>query len=410
MPLSVWRPKRLMDWAMLLFLLWFGSYAYMYVFNSGGPKPLYSYLLLLAVGVIYVAFAAAEQKRISSWLSGFLLWLVLYLAYGAFEFIRSSQDQESIQVLITLGEAVLLGSAFTIGMDDPRRVRLGSAALALLAWAGAVLNILDFHHPLFTQIPGRAAGLYGSPTVAGNFIALAMVAGSFQIPRRWRWWYIMFCGAGIAVTFSRESWILWGAAVAGLAWAGVLGRARVRWLSLSATVLVGIGLTLSLFLGQAGRALSNFGVSNYLTPDTATRLGIGASSLSGEATQQRLYVIRYSLDLATEEPLLGHGLGYTRAWNYFQGPHNMYLLFLVEGGVIGLALYLSLLGILWRTSIGIGRVLTVQILISSFFSHNHLEQAAILLIMAYIAVHGATYRSGRLAEVPPPGDVDWQPR
>jgi hypothetical protein len=82
-----------MDWAMLAVLLWFGSYAYLYVFPGGGPKPLYSYFALVAVGAIYVAFAAAEQKRFSSRLSGFLLWLVLYLGYGCFEFIRSSQSQ-----------------------------------------------------------------------------------------------------------------------------------------------------------------------------------------------------------------------------------------------------------------------------------------------------------------------------
>jgi O-antigen ligase len=280
-------------------------------------------------------------------------------------------------------------------MDDSQRVRLASAAFALLALAGAAVNLLDFYQPLFTQIPGRAAGLYTSPTIAGNFIALAMVAGSWQIPPRWRWWYVMFCGAGIAVTFSRESWILWGAAVPGLAWAGVLGAGRARWLSLSAAVVVGVGLTLSLFLGQAGRIAATSGVNTYLTPDTAARLGFGASSLSGEATSQRLYGIRYSLEVATDAPVLGHGLGYTRIWDYFQGPHNMFLLFLVEGGVIGLALYLSLLGILWRTSSGIGRVLAVQLLFSSFFSHNHLEQPAILLIVAFIVVHGVMRLNGR---------------
>jgi O-antigen ligase len=138
---------------------------------------------------------------------------------------------------------------------------------------------------------------------------------------------------------------------------------------------------------------------DYLNPDTEARLGIGASSLSGEATKQRLYGVRHALAEAIDTPVLGHGLGYTSIWGYFQGPHNMYLLFLVEGGLLGLTVYLLLIAVLWQSAKGIGRVLTSQIVISSFFSHNHLDQPALLLIMVFIVAHGATSGVGEEAGI-----------
>ena len=398
----------MVDCVTLILLVWFGSYSYLYIYNLGGPKPLYSYLVLIAVSIVYLCYAAAAQMRIAERLFALLLWLGLYLAYGGFEFLRSNQGDIAVQTLVTLGEAVVIVWAFLALLAEHRRVELAAASLALLALLGSAVDIFDFVRPTLSSIPGRAAGFYENPTIAGNFIALAMVAGSCRIPPRWRWWYLVFCGAGIAVTFSRESWILWAAAIAGLTWLGTLGIGRVRWVSLLALVLVGTGLILSLFVGQLGRAVLSPEVGAYLTPDTTARLGIGASSLSDEAARQRFYEIRYSLDLAAEAPLLGYGLGYTQIWDFSKGPHDMYLLFLVEGGAIGLVLYLSLLGVLWCNSVGLGRVLTAQILISSFFSHNHLEQPAILLVIAFIVAHGAVYRSRQSVSLHKRDDSIWR--
>jgi len=49
--------------------------------------------------------------------------------------------------------------------------------------------------------------------------------------------------------------------------------------------------------------------------------------------------------------------------------------------------------LLWRAGVGVGRVIVVQIAISSIFSHNHLEQTAIVMILAFVFAHCAVFRA-----------------
>lgn len=390
------RPRSLSDWILLAYVLWLGSYVYAYVFEISGLKPLYTYFLLLGFTVLYVLYRGASGRPImgspDSRLYGFFGWLALYVVYGLFEFLRSTQDPVAVQVLITLGEEVLLAGAFAMLMSEPRRLRIIVAALAFLAVLGTVMNIWDFFDPVFSNVPGRAAGLYVNSNIAGDFIAMSMVGGLTAVRRNLRLPYLLFCGVGVLVTFSRESWIIWGLAVAWLGWQGYFGNVRRRLLMSVLAVIIGAGFTALLFAGQIGSLVANTSLQPYLTSNTAARLGIGASVLSGRATEQRLDAISDSLHEAASAPFLGHGLGYTTEWRYSHGPHDMYLLFLVEGGIPGLMLYLALVFMLWRAGVGLGRVMALQIIVSSFFTHNHLDQPAILIIITFVFAHGAITR------------------
>jgi hypothetical protein len=82
--------------------------------------------------------------------------------------------------------------------------------------------------------------------------------------------------------------------------------------------------------------------------------------------------------------LFGHGSGHVYEWGFPVGPHNMYLRFLVEGGVCGLAFYLALLVVLWRATSGLQRMLVLQLVIASFFSHNLLESPAVILVITFV--------------------------
>jgi O-antigen ligase len=400
MKTSVTCPRTLVDWLLLGFVLWFGSYAYLYIFGLGGPKPLYSYFLLLAVTLFYLLYRSAfAQPLLSSadfGLHAFLGWLAFYLVYVTFEFLRSAQDPVAIQRFITSAEAILLAGAFVLLMVGPRRFRLVVAAMALLALFAAAVDILDFVDPTFSKVPGRAAGLYANPNTAGNFIALAMVGGMSLLPRRLRLIYVLACGAGVFVTFSREAWIIWALAIVSLGWQGYFGNGRRRKPMIVLTILIGVGFSALLFGGQVGSWMAESSLQSYLTPNTAARLGIDASVLSGGAADQRQSLVDDSLREAAKAPWLGHGLGYTREWQYRVPPHNMYLLFFVEGGVIGLAVYVALMFLLWRTGIGIGQVVALQIIVSSFFSHNHLGQPAIVMMMAFVFAHSAMTRGTSL--------------
>ena len=64
--------------------------------------------------------------------------------------------------------------------------------------------------------------------------------------------------------------------------------------------------------------------------------------------------------------------------------HNMYLQQWLEGGLIQLVLYIGLLVVMWRMASGIGKIMLVQFILNSLFTHNNLEHPAVLLLFASI--------------------------
>ena len=65
----------------------------------------------------------------------------------------------------------------------------------------------------------------------------------------------------------------------------------------------------------------------------------------------------------------------------------MYLMFLVEGGLIGFFVYMALLVGLWLSTVGLGRALVVLIAVSGLFTHNNLEQVSVIIMLAFVLSH-----------------------
>ncbi|MGD8690130.1 MAG: O-antigen ligase family protein [Gammaproteobacteria bacterium] len=371
------------------FVAWFGSYADLYVFQLTGFKPLYSYFMLLGYFIIWIVICRAVPGLNYRGIRRFLVWIGLYLVYGCLAFLNSSQDSEAVQAFITLGEAVILSGAFVVLFSQVSGLCRVQVIFAMLAVLATLVNVYDFFHPLFTKVPGRAAGLYVNPNIAGHFIAMTMVAAIDVVPRRARFWLILVCGLGVLLTFSRASWILWGLGVVWLGWLGQIGPARNRWAAVSVAGVIGLGVVGLLFSGQIGGLLTHSSVAGHLDANTLVRLGVGRSSLSGYAASEREALVWASLRTGAQAPIFGHGLGFTREWQYPVGPHDMYLLFWVEGGVIGIFLYLGLMMLLWRHSSAVGRIVAVQLIVAGVFTHNQLEQPAFLIMTAFVFAHHA---------------------
>ncbi|ROO32502.1 hypothetical protein SAHL_04895 [Salinisphaera orenii YIM 95161] len=384
---------------LVAFLLWFGSYAYGYVFYHVPFKPLYSYFLLIGFVLFYILRRAGSGLGVSG--SGdvrfraFLLWLCAYFVYLVLTFLLSVQDSVVVDYLIVYSESIALLGAFAILMATPRRLRMACGAIAILAIFASIICAYDFVRPTFTKVVGRGAGFYENPNLAGTFIALAMVAGLAAVPRRLRLFFIAFCGLGVLTTFSRSAYILWGLSAVALAWYGYFGSPRTRLAVSVGIILVGGGGTILLFTGAVGPLIQNSAISPYLTPDTKMRLGIGSRVIAGSSASERERLIRNSLESAEKAPWIGHGLAHTRKWEYGAQPHNMYLLFLVEGGVLGLAFFLTLLALLWLSSQGIGRVVALQLFLGGVFAHTQFTEPASMIFFSFVFAHGAVVRLNR---------------
>ena len=395
-------PRSPMDAMLTGFVLWFGSYAPLYFFLSRGIKPLYSYILFIVLTFFYTLARGAAtgsldilRERRIRW---FLVWLLVYAAYGFLTFQESSQSEVAVQTLITLIEMVMLGFAFSALMVSAKRLQLVGVAFVLLAIFDIVIFVADFLHPVFTNTPGRAAGFYTDPNAASYALSLIMLCAIESVPRRLRWLFVLACGAAVLLTFSRSGWIVWGI---GVVWMGLQGGAHrgVRRLVIaSACLVLGVGFLLSVFSGGLGSLLAATPLGAYLEANTLARLGVGASSLSGHSADLHTEEIWYSLHQFAQKPLFGHGIGYVFEWDLPVGPHDMYLRFAVEGGLLGLLFYLLLIGLLWFTSRGIDRAVALQIAVASFFSHNLLGLPTVILVMTFVLARSGVRRSRQISE------------
>jgi len=307
--------------------------------------------------------------------------------------------------MITWLQSAILLIGFILLFTERRSLYDAQAIFALIALVGVAINFYDFFEPTFSAVRGRAAGFYENPNTASKFIAFSMVAALPVIPRNLRLWFVILCGLGILVTFSRNSWLIWGIGVVLLGWIGELGAVRYRMISALLVGIFGVGMLALLFTGGLGQLVANSPLAEYLDSNTMARLGIGGDAqFKDHATDERAMVALAALEAGAQHPLLGNGMAYTReagGWEHEFSTHNMYLLFWVEGGFPGLALYICLLFILWRHSTGVGRVLTVLIMILSLFDHNQLDRPASMIYLAFAIAHGQLARRKRPMETGP---------
>jgi O-antigen ligase len=375
----------------LLFVFWFTSNLPGWVLVVGGPPPVISYLAFLGFGIV-VAIVRTSQRlpfmRSQAWLQtrGIWLWINIWIMWTICSYLYSSQSEVATQRLITsLEMAAMLGVfLYLISLLENKRA-LGLVLAAVVA-LGTVLNILDFITPSFSTVPGRSAGLYLNPTISGFILVLAMTAALPLLSLWLRWILILAGGVGILLTFSRASWLLLIVSIVWLFWGGYLGMRRQRSVIGIAALAVVAMFVYALMAGWLAEIILNTPLSDYLSPNTLGRLG-AAGFANDFSANERNSVNRLALEyfIQGDNPFLGHGLAFTHEWEFRVSTHNMYLMFLVEGGLLGLAVYVSMFTILLKKATGISLLIVSQLLIFSLFSHNILDSPGRVFFIALIA-------------------------
>ncbi len=330
-----------------------------------------------------------------------LIWLWAFSAYSAFNFIYSSHSELATQAVIYNFESVFLFAAFFLLLIQPGAIRVAQWALLVVALLGVVLNIIDFFTPLWSTVPGRAAGLYGNPTISGKILALTMVAAIPVIPARLRLLFCAVVGVGIILTFSRGAWLLWAVGVTGLSVAGYI---QFRYKKITAGLVAGlVGFLLySLLTGTLLGYMNTVGLDAFLTPDTLERMGGRGSSFGDDSASSRAAVALRAWEAFEDTPWIGHGMGYTMEWGYIE-PHNMYVTMAANGGMLGLAIFLGLLALVWCNSDRLGKVICLLYAFSSLTSHNNLDQPAMIYMLAMALALGRNSRESSVGILPDPG-------
>jgi O-antigen ligase len=259
--------------------------------------------LLLLAGAISVVVAGDHRTALGLYRAYFIEAVAVF--YVAVDVVRRAEDVQRLVLAFAFGSSLF-------------------AALNLFVFAGALLTN-DVH------IGAAPNALYGDANYVAMYLdpPFAMAAGMvlFAHTPRWRWigmaWFAV-TGAALLFTFSKGSYLAVGAL------AVVVVLTVRRW---GAVLLVG---------AVAAAAL----VAQI--PLVAQRLATIPISAGG-----RLEIYQATIQMIHNSPIFGVGLG---GYSYqFRGqtpeiyPHDIWLTFWVEIGLLGLiAFAVILFGLLWR--------------------------------------------------------------
>lgn len=397
------KAPNLFSMVFLAFVFWFVSNIPDWILRSGGPPPVWSYISFLAFASLVILIRASRYQHVFSseqWAKskGIWYWLLTFIFWAIFNFLYSSQSPVAFQRFITTLEMAAIFGGFILLLGYWPTSRALGFVLAFLVIMSSSINIYDFFIPTFSTVSGRAAGLYENPTISASLLVLMTTGALYSRKIFGRWVLLSMATVGVFLTFSRGSWVILFITISWLFMKGYLGGYKHRLL-IGFLAISSIGAISYLLLsGLLGEYIVNSPLAAYLDSNTLGRIGVGGFATDSSANEREA-VVRFAIEKFLNAPsiLFGYGMGFTHEWEFKVSTHNMYLFFLVEGGVLGLLMYMSLLAVLWRSAVGIGKLIVLQIIVFSLFTHNFLDSPDRIFFFAFAAMTAQMFQNSAVS-------------
>ena len=238
-----------------------------------------------------------------------------------------------------------------------------------------VLNVLEVVMPhifpfKMSQQWGRAAGLYGDANQCAQFIVSALPFMCLRSSSLSRLLYCLIATVGVMFTFSREGFLMLVLSI-GLVYFCQPGvKFRLTPLQI---FIAGAGVIVVLALAPFTRDLIDAGVNAlkpFLNADTLARL---QGTTNDSSSQERLFVAQLGLEEFMKAPIFGQGPGATHSWSYQISVHNMFILMLVEHGIVGLIMLGIFIWSLFQAKWPYGIWAGALFLITTPFTHTYFD-------------------------------------
>jgi O-antigen ligase len=327
-------------------------------------------------------------KRISksiTFTSPIMVWCLGYAALAALSFLVSTQSdiawQEVRRRFLTIIEIVVFLMVFT----EPGASRLARKTLVPAVLIAVGFNVYELFAPLsFSEVVGRSAGLYESPIMSGEAIVLGMILSVPILAPRYRGPFILLAGLGTLLTFSRAAIVAWIIAVFGL----ILLRGISLKYVVRSCLFAGV-LVIFLLLPKWDYLVMNWERTGVVNVNLEERLAwfTNPFGVSDHSSWERKYLAERAWDKIAQHPFFGHGTG--SSYEAYMAPHNQYLSFMLDHGVIGIMILpLLILAAMWgargevkNTVMNFG----CAILILSLFTHTILNTPYSLVLLSLMA-------------------------
>lgn len=351
------------------------------------PFPPYFFVIGFFLFSIPLVFLKAR------YLPGLVLqWCGLYIAISSFSFlfvvrvdqIASQELQFRIFTTLFFLVAIIVFSGNYIHQLWIRRALL----------AGLIFNTFNiindaFNPALYNNNTQRPAGFFLNPNLAAYSLILALILSITILPKKYRFFCAIFVAIGVLFSFSRGAALCLLIAIIMMLKYKIIPRKQLLG-------ILGIFISLLIYLSFINTSLE---LQNLLVSTFRENLGdriewlFGAKDTHVGSDDSRAEIVKLGLKEFYEAPILGKGIGYTKKLAQITtigiSTHNMYLLFLVEHGFLGIVimplLVLSITNKSQNETQKIGFIFAIFILLWSLFTHNILEQRFSIVTIALMA-------------------------
>jgi len=328
--------------------------------------------VLLGLGIIFVSYvgnrARISQKLLTTTI--LMLYLLTYLIFTLFWTPSVAYSRQKAFYLVTIVLWAFLGSALIIAKDR-RRINRFLSLILLFSLYLAFESILVFFSKTRPGAINLSTSYIGIGRVIGLGLLVSLIYWETLIENHTRlesllmFTIILFLGGALLMVGAR------GPLVAVLGSLLFLGFRRLATFSLRSRrtrrYLFLIG-----WIAIGGLLLYR---SDILLP-SISRL---SKLLRDNEHLYRLVLFENGLHLFIEKPLTGHGIG---AWPILTGyydikeyPHNIFVEFLVESGIIGFGLFSAVLVRAWKNT---GPIFAI---------HGDKERTILLMLLCFTLIN-----------------------
>lgn len=370
--------------ALIFCLVYLDIPAYIFVLNSA-ILPKYFYYTLFAFTSPFLVLKFKEFILYMA--SPFALWMYAEIIVNSWYLIQGNEIVNEVIKDIDLNLIMCFVFAFIAKIAPAESYQKLFPVLATIIPMCVIFDFVSpgFFYPIGTELTviGRASAMYIVATRTAEVTLITCLLALLVINIQYRLPLVLLSGIAVLVTFSRGSIAIWIILVGWLIATRKISKYSLPFLLGIITILPMLLVGFKSYI-QSRQDL-DFGLDNILD-----RLNFFQTrSLEDASAQERLEVLKAGWQLFIDNPIFGAGSGATTIWSHRSGPHNQFITAGAEHGLLGIALWLWLLIVIWQGNYFKDKRFQLAFAIGtfffSFFTHNLMTTPFWLITFALLS-------------------------
>ena len=365
---------------------------------GSGLFPLPAYIIDLSILIFVIGYYIKYNINLPIG-NVFLIWLVYYLALNTIYFIFSPMtiEETSLFKVIIFSIFLYLYMLFLFALDneDLRTTRktivfiapIASLSLGIDYFSPGFFNLLDSYQ----VIQGRGASFYRNANYAGISMVILLILGIDMIEKKYRTLFILTIFIGIFFTMSRSNLMTMFLIV-------FIMFLQKKLYTRHLIITVSIITFFFTWLATGGLDTISQKYDIEITENMKSRVNFFADNAASDTSDmdERKEILHDALEVFTDNPIFGKGLGSTIFWHHPVGPHNTFAMLWAEQGIFGFILLPLLFFVSTINIFKYGKQEHKQLAVLSivtytvgcFFSHDILSAVTVIALMAIVSTIG----------------------